>query len=399
MDMTSLDHDLRRLRELPVPPRPPLTALTRLMQRRRRRRLATMSLLGVLAVVAVGGGVARLNDRDGVTVASGGHATTTSAPAESVPAGPVLVPDIVGWTVSAAADEMAKAGLVLSVNDGDARFAESVVVAAEPGAGATVEVGAVVGVRTALPDPPSPVECPDARHPRGEADPDALPSVDGLDRQTAETTVLALREEVPESSVTEIYLGIWDRWAYTGTGAAAQAVPAQGFQVIVTTDDPSRCPSAPQFNGVPVTYIVGSPEAWAGSPVEGQELTGTLIDGRPFSIEHNPTEGLCLVIDAVNFGCDTTGPVVAQDADPSTPRMAVDAAPPYEEVLAYGYLPADAVGVVADLDDGTRVEGAIIGASPRIWALPLPEQVARVDHLEFTYILEDGTEVQAPLPS
>jgi hypothetical protein len=269
MDMNSLDRDLWRLRDLPVPPRPPLTALTRLMQRRRRKRLATMSLLGVFVGLAVAGGVARLSDRDGVTVASDGRATTTTAPADAVPAGSVLVPDVIGWTVSAAADKLDEAGLALLVNDGDAPFAESVVVAAEPGAGATVEVGAVVGVRTALPDPPSQVECPDSRHPRGEADPDALPSVDGLDRQTAEATVLALRDEVPESSTTEIYLGIWDRWGYTGEGAAAQAVPVRGFQAVVTTDDPSGCPRAPQFRGVPVTYIVGSPAAWAGSPVDG----------------------------------------------------------------------------------------------------------------------------------
>lgn len=189
--------------------------------------------------------------------------------------GGAVVPDVVGRSLSSAVEQAADAGLSLTAHEGDAAFNDAVVLAIEPEAGTQVEPGAAVGARTALPDPPLEMECPSSRHPRGRANADALPPVDGLERSAAEAEVLALRQQLPDSSDTEVFLGIWDRWAYSGSGSTVTEEPRRGFQVIVVTQDASRCPGAPQFRGVPVTYVVGPIQDWAGDPVMAKhEATG-----------------------------------------------------------------------------------------------------------------------------
>lgn len=263
MDLTSLDGELDQLRTIPVPPRPPVEALVAMARRRRRRRTVAKAVAGTVMIAATGLGlVARSGEGDSRVASNGPASPSTSERAPA--AGDTVVPDVVGWTVLSAVAAMRDAGLVLSISDGDAEMNDAVILAVEPGIGTAVKREAVVGARTALPDPPVEVECPDARHPRGEAGADALPRVDGLDRRAAAIEVDGLRQQVPETSATEIYLGIWDRWAYSEAGTAIVVAPAKGFQVIVVGEDASRCPSAPQFRGVPVTYVTGPVEAWAG---------------------------------------------------------------------------------------------------------------------------------------
>lgn len=261
MDMTSLDHDLDRLRTIPVPSRPPVDSLAERARHRRQRRRIGLTLVSAVALVATGLGVEMLSSDDDVRVESN---RLDTPPVSGTPpaAGDAAVPDVVGLTLSAATEAVGGAGLVLSVEDGDAAFADAVVVAIEPGAGSELEAGAVVGARTALPDPPVDVECPDSRHPRGRAGADALPRAEALDRQAADAELISLRQQIPDSSETQVFLGIWDRWAVSPNGGAVGR--AEGFQLIVVGQDPNRCPSAPQFRTVPITYVVGDVGSWAG---------------------------------------------------------------------------------------------------------------------------------------
>jgi len=261
MDLNDLDAELGNLRSLPAPSRPPIEILAARMRRRHRRRALGATLAGVTAIVVAGIGFLAVARDDGVTVLSNGpHASTVDPDA---PSGTVVVPDLVGRTLSVGSGMADSVGLSLTVSEGDAAVADAVIVATEPGPGVTVPAGSVIGARSALPDPPVDVECPNGRHPRGKANADALPSADGLGRSEAEAEVLALRALTPESSDTEVYLGIWDRWAYTDD-AGLNVIPTKGFQVIIVTQDPARCPSAPSFRNVPVTVVLGDLTSWAG---------------------------------------------------------------------------------------------------------------------------------------
>jgi hypothetical protein len=104
---------------------------------------------------------------------------------------------------------------------------------------------------------------------------------------------------------------------------------------------------------------------------------------------------LCLTIGDHDFGCDDEGPVVPSDRDPTTARFGLE---PEAAVLAYGYLPENAVGVVAVLDDGRRVEDDVLSKdAPRVWALPLPLGVELGDKRPaIFYVAADGTETPAP---
>jgi hypothetical protein len=128
-------------------------------------------------------------------------------------------------------------------------------------------------------------------------------------------------------------------------------------------------------------------------------IVSTLADGRTFILRHDDIHGLCLEIDSVNLGCDDVGPVLSADADPTTARIAIDPAPPYGEVLAYGYLPESAVDVVADLD-GKRLTGATLNGALPIWALQLNTGTGTdgPSNLRVIYLLDDGTELPAPTP-
>lgn len=265
MDVNALEAELIRLRSIPVPPRP---AVGELMERGNRRRRRRTIRLAVLAAVVLGAGAINygtfIADDSVDVVANGPGAPTTGSALPAV--GSVTVPDVVGQTLSAAVTAADDVGLSLGANEGDAAFANAVVVAIEPGAGNRLEPGGVIGARTALPDPPVDAECPSSRHPRDRfrSGADGLPHADALGRADAESQVILLRDEFPATSDTEIYLGVWDRWGTSPAGGAVGKV--EGYQVIVITQDPSRCPSAPEFrNGVPVTHVIGPISDWAGS--------------------------------------------------------------------------------------------------------------------------------------
>jgi hypothetical protein len=145
-------------------------------------------------------------------------------------------------------------------------------------------------------------------------------------------------------------------------------------------------------------YQTASTTVPGGSPgtTVAQPLTGKLVDGRPFTLRHDPVHGLCLEIGGTNLGCDDVGPVLPAGADPTTARHAIDPVAPFEEVLAYGYLPTDAAGVVAQLPTGRRTAG-LVGGQPRIWAIPLPKGIDPSRSVPtIFYKHQDGTQVQAP---
>lgn len=262
MDVNSLEAELIRLRSIPVPSRPTVRDLKERGSRRRRRQMIRLVALACLAVGAGAISYATFAD-DTVQVAANGPDAPTTGSAQ-LPVGSVTVPDVVGQTLSAAAATANDVGLSLRASEGDPVYANAVVLAIEPGAGTRLERGDVIGARTALPDPPVDVECPDSRHPRGRSGADSLPHADALGRADAESQVIELRDQIPATSDTEIYLGVWDRWATSTAGGAVGTV--EGYQVIVITPDPSRCPSAPEFrNGVPVTHVIGPITGWAGS--------------------------------------------------------------------------------------------------------------------------------------
>ena len=263
MDLTAIEDQLESLRTMGIPDRPPVTALARRAARRRNRRRAAGSVVAAAVLVGLGFGALRLADDDAQGLQTRDQPTTTSSTGGRDTS--VRVPAIVGRSVGEAAALLQSVGLELGVSDGDAAFTKAVVVAAEPGEPAEVPRGSVVGVRTALPDPPLSVECPLARHPRDGVSPDALPRADDLDRSSADATVRSLRSLVPDTSTTRVYMGIWDRWAYTQSGGTVTTRPTSGFQAIVVTPDASRCATIPTFRTVPVTYVFGD-LAWAGDP-------------------------------------------------------------------------------------------------------------------------------------
>ncbi|MGQ0432448.1 MAG: PASTA domain-containing protein [Microthrixaceae bacterium] len=231
--------------------------------------MTAAALAGLIVVATIGAGALALARDDETRVSSGGPTATTDVPVQ----GGTSVPDLVGWTVGRARPAMRDAGLVLSVSPSDPAVDGALILASEPGAGSDVSRGAVVGVRTALPDPPVEVECPAAHHPRGASAADALPEVNSISRLAAEDTRLTLQIELqqqaldrggPDPTGAEVYMGLWDRWAYSGGGTSVSVAPAQGFQVIVVLGDASACPSAPEFRGVPVTYVISPINEWAG---------------------------------------------------------------------------------------------------------------------------------------
>src|SRR5262245_11598967 len=66
-------------------------------------------------------------------------------------------------------------------------------------------------------------------------------------------------------------------------------------------------------------------------------------------------------------------------------------------VLAYGYLPANATGVVAVLNDGRRIDDEIVSkGAPRVWALSFPAGVNPFGLPPVFYVAADGTETPAP---
>lgn len=162
-------------------------------------------------------------------------------------------------------------------------------------------------------------------------------------------------------------------------------------------DGPARGPHAAVATTAGAVVVAGgNPDASPWLLEIDDTISGALVDGRPFTLRNDPDRRLCLTIAGIDLGCDDTGPVMPAWADQTTARFTFGP-PPTGADLAVGYLPDGAVGVAADLNDGTRVDAAVIGGTPRIWALPLPPGLETFDPPPIVYIAEDGTETPAPL--
>jgi hypothetical protein len=137
----------------------------------------------------------------------------------------------------------------------------------------------------------------------------------------------------------------------------------------------------------------------ASDPIEAApSLSGELADGRPYVLTLDAANGLCLTVAEVDFGCDTGGPVLPADADPATPRTAIDQT---GAILVYGMLPAGAEGVVLTLPGGTTTSDRLAVQVGSLWAIPVPASAAYVSmnamiEMSVTYVMDDGDEVPAP---
>jgi len=108
---------------------------------------------------------------------------------------------------------------------------------------------------------------------------------------------------------------------------------------------------------------------------------------------------LCLTLGDQDFGCDDEGPAIPLDRDQTTARFAVERHADGAEgaALAYGYLPENAIGVAAVLDDGRRMDDDVVSnVPPRVWALPLLAGVKPFAFPPISYVAADGTETPAP---
>ena len=104
---------------------------------------------------------------------------------------------------------------------------------------------------------------------------------------------------------------------------------------------------------------------------------------------------LCVTLGDTDLGCDDAGPVIGADRDQTTARFSAEV---QGSLLAYGYLPENATGVVAVFNDGRRVADDIVSkGAPRVWALPLPLGVQIPGGAPpLFYVAADGSETPAP---
>lgn len=119
------------------------------------------------------------------------------------------------------------------------------------------------------------------------------------------------------------------------------------------------------------------------------DLRGRLLSGESVVISTS-LDGLCLVIGDDDYGCDSSGPVGAPGAPLEQPRIALaqDIGPMMAEseagVLAYAYLPENAVAVVGLDRQGRRIADRAF-TNERLWGLPIePGQTP------FTFAFLDG---------
>jgi hypothetical protein len=392
MDLKQLDAELDRLRSIPVPPSPAIEALEG-RGARRRHRAALVAVVVTAAVVGAGllGGQLLSGD-DTQVVSSGGTDEPGSTGERRVPE------ELVGMTLADARDAMAATPYRLAVNEGDPRFGRAVVIAAEPSSRSDLRTGDVVGVRTALPDPPASAECAASRHPRDEGGTgDGLPSVESIERGSAEAALLRIRDDDQAA-----YLAQWGRAAFRTYAGLTTTFPAKGFQIVVAVD-PADCPGSPHFDdGVPVTYVTGPVSRWAGPvvtlPTRGEVRDGRLSDGRNFQVRDDLDRGLCVIIDNLDFGCDEGG-VVSGLTHRTAVRFAIDPASPNGDraLLAYGYLPPGVHSVEVSGPGVGGVAGFINGdGSAEVWAVPLTDGEHDLDEIEVVYRFSDGHSERAP---
>jgi PASTA domain len=264
--MKSLEDQLRSAAHaVEVSPMPTASQLIARGSRRRSRRRRTLGATVAVLAVCASFGVYRLvegKSEPGAIDASQG--STLDQPNGQTPITP---PNVIGMMVDKARATLKERGLNVAVNAGDADLAPAVVIAQKPSADEFVAPGFTIGLRTAFPDPPAELECKGSQHPHDRADPDALPTVEGVSRSAAERAVIDLRNRRD----TPVFLAQWDRWAYQIVDEEVQVVRTTGYQVVVVASGPDCGPTAPAFfNGVPVTEVKGPVSAFAASLAERQ---------------------------------------------------------------------------------------------------------------------------------
>ncbi|MEX2255372.1 MAG: hypothetical protein WEC34_08035 [Acidimicrobiia bacterium] len=139
--------------------------------------------------------------------------------------------------------------------------------------------------------------------------------------------------------------------------------------------------------------IAANPSPTNPRPVNPM-IDGRLLDGRTWTLRHDQLHGLCLTIGTQDFGCDDVGPVINPNADPATPREAVEPGPfpnPNAGLFAYAYLPPGATNVVLIFADGrTTSAGLVIEPTARFWGMPIkPGDNPPI----ISYTTADGTEI------
>lgn len=214
-------------------------------------------------------------------------------------------------------------------------------------------------------------ECTSARNPRfGQGD--ALPAKGYTDRAYVERIVRAGRRAIKKQfpAITGLRVArrngqVWSR------DSAGQVVVEQlhDYWIEARVASVRDCPTYPSnWGGVPIEFFAPQPLARVGS-----DLTGTLADGRPYAVRVSRTDGLCLVIGDVDFGCDTAS--TPRDQQPGRWWTAVENngfPTPQSGVLLYGVLPAEATAVEFVYDSGrTTRSAANVDVHSRVWAAPI----------------------------
>jgi hypothetical protein len=183
------------------------------------------------------------------------------------------------------------------------------------------------------------------------------------------------------------------------TGRAAKTTTTTlGLPALTTstTSPPVTVPpgsrsTLPSTSTTATTHLVSTPN----SQPPTDTISGTLVDGRPWSLRDGKVHGLCLVLGDTDFGCDDEGPVLEPGSDPATPRIAVDGHGfPRDQLglLVYAYLPPGATDVVLLWDGGRQGSaGLVVDPAQRFYGIPVrqgdnPDRVSYRD--------ADGVEVR-----
>jgi hypothetical protein len=145
----------------------------------------------------------------------------------------------------------------------------------------------------------------------------------------------------------------------------------RGFYVLVAIGDQATEQTRAETWAILDSLRFDAPAASAASRTV---ISGTLLDGQPWTVRHDTVHGLCVKLGEADLGCDDEGPVIGPGADPATPRLAL--APSARSFdsgsLVYGFLPAGATRVELVHDDGRSITtGVVIETDERFWAAPV----------------------------
>lgn len=164
---------------------------------------------------------------------------------------------------------------------------------------------------------------------------------------------------------------VFDHWwfSYSEAGRGFHVLVAIGTQATQRT----RAETWAILDSLQLVRIT-STTVQPGSPSNGAVISGLLLDGRVWTVHNDPAHGLCVTLGDEPLGCDDEGPVIASDADPATPRIALaaDASSFNSGSLVYGFLPDGATSVELVHDAGGSITaGLVIEPDGRFWAVPV----------------------------